>query len=94
MTNQRKVYTDEFKHDAVDLVTNQDYKVTEAARSIGINDQLLYRWRKAFQEQASGNMLAKDEREQRKLLPKEIQQLRMEKGILKKASAYFAKEMK
>ena len=47
-----------------------------------------------FEEEASGTRLSTDEREELKRLRKEVRLLRMEKEILKKASQYFAKEMK
>jgi transposase len=78
-TRKRRNYTEDFKRDAVGLVTEQGYKPSEAARSLGIGDNL---------------QLGVDEREELKRLRKENRLLRMEKEILKKASAYFAKEMK
>jgi len=90
----RRKYTEDFKCDAVALVTEQGYKVTEAARSLGIGDNLLRRWKQESEEEATGNSLSTDEREELKRLRKENRNLRMEKEILKKASAYFAKEMK
>jgi transposase len=91
---RRRKYTDEFKRDAVSLVTEQGYSVAEAARSLGINSNLLGRWKHTFEEEASGIRLNADEREELKRLRKENRLLRMEKEILKKASQYFAKEMK
>ena len=93
-TRTRRKYTEDFKRDAVALVTEQGYKVTEAARSLDINDNLLRRWRQQYEEQASGTALSTYEREELKRLRKENRTLRMEKEILKKASQYFAKEMK
>ncbi len=90
----RRQYTEDFKRDAMALVTEQGYKVSEAARSLGIGDNLLRRWKQAFEEEATGNPLSTDEREELKRLRKENRNPRMEKEILKKASAYFAKEMK
>jgi transposase len=78
----------------VALVTEQGYRVSEAARSLGINSNQLGRWKQAFAEEASGARLSADEREELKRLRKEVRTLRMEKEILKKASQYFAKEMK
>ncbi len=87
-------YTEDFKRDAVALVTEQGYKVSEAARSLGIGDNLLRRWKQGFADDTTGHALSVDEREELKRLRKEVRNLRMEKEILKKASAYFAKEMK
>ncbi len=91
---KRSSYTEDFKREAVALVTEQDYKISEAARSLGIGANLLGRWRRQFEDEASGVRLTADEREELKRLRKEVRQLRMEKEILKKASQYFAKEMK
>ncbi len=93
-TRKRRNYTEDFKRDAVALVTEQGYKTSEAARSLGIGDNLIRRWKREFEEEASGVQLGADEREELKRLRKENRLLRMEKEILKKASAYFAKEMK
>lgn len=93
-SSKRRNYTEDFKRDAVTLVTDQGYKISEAARSLGIGDSLLRRWRHEFDQRASGASLSIDEREELKSLRKENRLLRMEKEILKKASQYFAKEMK
>ena len=94
-TNSRKrsSYTDEFKKDAVALVTEQGHKISEAARSLGIGENLIRRWRAQFEDYDAAGLTV-DEREELKQLRKEVRQLRMEKDILKKASQYFAKEMK
>ena len=91
---KRSNYTEDFKRDAVALVTQQGYKISEAARSLGVGANLIGRWRRQFEEEASGVRLIGDEREELKQLRKEVRQLRMEKEILKKASQFFAKEMK
>ncbi len=49
-TSRRRNYTEAFKRDAVALVTEQGYKVSEAARSLGINSNQLGRWKQAFAE--------------------------------------------
>ena len=90
----RRKYTEDFKREAVALVTEQGYKVSEAARGLGINDNVLRRWRGALEGEASGARLSSDEHEELKRLRKENRLLRMEKEILKKASQYFAQEMK
>jgi len=68
--------------------------VPEAAKSLGLNANLVYRWKQQIEDQQQGKVLAEDEREELKHLRKENKLLRMEKEILKKASAFFAKEMK
>jgi transposase len=93
-TRKRREYTEDFKRDAVALVTEQGYKPSEAARSLGVGDNLIRRWKREFEEELSGARLSRDEREELLRLRKENRMLRMEKEILKKASAYFAKEMK
>ena len=93
-TRKRRSYTEDFKRDAVALVTEQGYRISEAARSLDIGDNLIRRWRQQFEQEASSVGLNADEREELKRLRKENRLLRMEKEILKKASQYFAKEMK
>lgn len=87
-------YTDEFREEAVKLVTEQGYTVIEADNSLGITTKLLYNWKDKFAKQASGEALSKDERAELVKLIKENKCLLMEREILKKASAFFAKEMK
>ena len=97
MTNEKRTrrdYTEEFKREAVALVTEQGYKLSEAARSLGVGANLIGRWRRQFAEEASGTGLSGDEKQELARLRKEVRQLRMEKEILKKASQFFAKEMK
>jgi len=93
-TTRRRAYTEDFKRDAVALVTEQGYSVAEAARSLDISASLLGRWKRQQEGQVSDEALSLDEREELKHLRKENRLLRMEKDILKKASQYFAKEMK
>ena len=89
-----KQYTKEYKEEAVALVREQGYSVPEAAKSLGIANNILYRWKEQIESQLEGKSLSVDEREELKRLRKENKNLRMEKEILKKASAFFAKEMK
>jgi len=66
----------------------------ETAKSFCINANLLYLWKQQIEDQQQGKSRAEDEREDLKRLRKENQLLRVEKEILKKASALFSKEMK
>lgn len=89
-----KQYSKEFKEEAVALVHEQGYSVPEAAKSLGIASNMLYRWKENIEAQIEGKVISSDERDELKQLRKEVKTLRMEKEILKKASAFFAKEMK
>ena len=87
----RKRYDEAFKRDAVALVTEQGHKVTDAARRLGLNPNLIHRWKQEFGQEATGTRLTADEREELTRLRRENRQLLMETEILKKATAYFAK---
>ena len=93
---KRRVFSREFKVEAVKLVTEQGYGVSRAAESLGISANSLRKWRKEFAERGQeafpgkGKLTAADE-ELRKL-QEECRRLRMERDILKKATAFFAKE--
>ena len=89
-----KQYPREYKEEAVALVTEQGYSVPKAAESLGINPNMLYKWKDKLEAESQVKDLEESERDELKRLRKEIKELRMEKEILKKASAFFAKEMK
>ena len=96
MTEQRRVYTAEFRREAVRLVTEHGYGVTEAARNLGINVKMLGRWKRQAEQQPNGSIGGNGqmaaEHEELLRLRKENQRLRMEREILKKATVFFAKE--
>lgn len=96
MTTKRanRSYTKEFKEEAVSLVLDQGYSVTEAANSLGVTSKAIYNWKQKIEDQKSGKLLSDDERTELIKLRKENKRLLMEREILKKASAFFAKEMK
>lgn len=96
MTRKRKNYSKQFKNDAVKLVTEQDFNVSEAARNLGIHHSSLRRWKRELESDGNqafpgkGNLSA--EKQELDRLRKENKRLRMEREILKKATAFFAKE--
>jgi transposase len=96
MAEQRKTYTAEFKREAVRLVTEHHYGVAEAARNLGINTNMLRRWKREFADQANGAFPGKGrlspEQEELHRLRAENKRLRMEREIVKKAAAFFANE--
>jgi len=96
---KRKRFTKEFKQEAVRLLETDPRMGDEIAHDLGVDRPMLYRWRRelgvappviASVEQA----LSPHEREELRRLRKEVEQLRMEREILKKATAFFAKESK
>ena len=92
--NKRRKFDINFKKEAVALVTEQGYSISKAASAVDVSENNLRRWKKDFEQVASGEKLDTDERAELAKLRKENKELRMEKEILKKASAFFAKEMK
>ena len=90
----RRTFPADFKREAVALITEQGYSVSQAARSLDIHENVLRKWKRHFERQSEDGNLSVDEREELKLLRRENRELRMEKEILKKASAYFARQMK
>ena len=88
---KRRKFSREFKVEAVKLVTDQGYGVSEAARNLGIRAGMLGRWKREMKKQETGGDTRVLEAELKKL-KRENEQLRMEREILKKAAAFFAKE--
>jgi len=87
----RRRYTPEFKAEAAALVEKQGYKISEAARALGIDRKLLDRWlAKAREKSEPGAADSRDAELAR--LREENRKLLIERDILKKAAAFFAKE--
>jgi transposase len=92
----RKQYTKEFKREAVELVKRQQYSITQAANSLGLNRNMLDRWCREYEARhddafpGTGNLPSANDELQR--LRDENQRLKMEREILKKAAAFFAME--
>ncbi len=93
---QKQKYTKEYKFGAVKLITEQSYSYAEAGRSLGIAGNLISRWHKEFQAMDNDafpgqGQLSPDQEEIRNLR-QEVKQLKMEREILKKATAFFARQ--
>jgi len=93
---QRKQYTAEYKREAVGLVMEQGYKISEAARNLGIHGGMLGRWVQRAKQSGHGVIFDKGplspEQAELHRLRSENKRLLMEREILKKAAAFFAKE--
>ena len=96
MANKRRTFTHEYKVEAVKLVTEQGYSVAEAARSLDLSENLLRSWKATFQDQGDqafpGNGRLTAHEEELRRLRAEVKRLLMEREILKKAAAFFARE--
>jgi transposase len=89
---RRRNYSQEFKEEAVKLVTEQGYSITVAARSLEINASMLRRWKSEFENGGEGAGTVATLQAELKQLRKENKRLELEREILKKAAAFFAKE--
>ncbi len=98
MVSRRKSFTREFKIETVKLVTDSDLTVVKVAEDLGIHPNTLYKWVRQFgdnpEEAFPGKGKQTSEAEQLRLLKREVQRLRMERDILKKAMAIFSQEKK
>lgn len=92
MKTKRKRYTQEFKDSAVKLVTEQGYKISEAARNLDVNVSLLRRWKAEIEAKQQNNGVTADLKSELVRLKKENHRLKLEREILKKAAVFFAKE--
>ena len=89
----RRTYSREFKISAVGLVQQQGYTVVQAAKSLGIDPASLRGWLKQFPAEGSGQGdSAGSVQAELRRLREENRRLLMEREILKKATAFFAKE--
>jgi transposase len=90
----RKTYTREFKLQAVRLMTDQGLSVAEVARRLGVTEGALRSWRAATQEHGDaafpGHGNPPPAEDELRRLRAEVQRLRAERDLLKKAAAYFA----
>ena len=93
---RRKTFSRQFKLDAVKLVAEHGYKLSEAARNLDIHSSSIKRWKKEFEAEGNDAFPGKGhmtpEKQELHRLRNEVKRLRMEREILKKAAAFFAKE--
>jgi len=85
-------FTDEFKRDAVAQITERGYPVAEVSKRLGVSQHSLYAWRKKFSKPSVST--DDDQAAEIRRLKKELARVTEERDILKKATAYFAKDAK
>ncbi len=86
----RRRFTKEFKAETVKLVKQSDRSMSDIARELGISAKSVGEWVRNAAD--SNESMSEDERAELKRLRKENSELRMEKEILRKATAFFARE--
>ena len=94
---ERRVYTKEFKAEAVALAEKGEKPISQIAKDLGINDGVLYRWMHHTREAAGGGLQAfpghgRPRDAELARLRKEVKSLREANEILKKAAVIFAQE--
>ncbi len=94
-------YTEEFRRDAVDLVRSSGRPINQVARELGMSHETLRNWvrkedqptRLAGAASTGDGLSVADKDTEIARLRREVAELRQEKEILRRAAAYFAKEM-
>jgi len=92
---KRRRFTDEFKRNAVSLVLIEGYSVNAAAKAVDVDTKMIREWRNKFapeipacgQDATVEELLAENKR-----LRNELKEAELDREVLKKATAYFAKE--
>jgi transposase len=96
MSKTRRTFTQEFKFQAVRLVTEQGKSVAEVARDLDLSESLLRGWKRALDQGGAsafpGKGVPPAHEEELRRLRAEVRRLTMERDVLKKATAFFARE--
>ena len=92
----RRSFTDDYKAGAVRLVLDEGKTVAAAARDLGLTESSLRNWVEQARADATKGKtgLTTAEREELTRLRKEVRELRLERDLLKKVSALFAKDQR
>jgi transposase len=92
----RRQFTREFKIEAVRLVRDRGVSIAQASRDLDVHENVLRKWAKDFASDPAqafpGHGTMKPEQAEIERLRREVQKLKAERDILKKAAAYFAKD--
>ena len=91
----RRTFDEEFKRDAVNLVVKENYSIRGAAEALNVNESSLRSWYHKYAPDSApcGPDATTDElRAELKRVRKQLREAELEREILKKATAYFAKE--
>lgn len=97
---ERRVYTTEFKREAVRLSEQADVSVIQVAQELGVSDYSLYKWRKQARSggelafPGNGKVALSAEQQENQRLKRELERVTQERDVLKKAVKFFAGESK
>ena len=95
---QRKTFTPEFKREAVQLLESGSRPASQIARELGIKRNQLYKWQTELKTRGAtafpGSGMRKKSSDEVSRLKQELARVTEERDILKKAAAYFAKELR
>ena len=97
MNNQNKklnTYTSKFKESTVKLALESDQSIAQTARDLGVNPNTIHTWINKYTKLQTP-VVRTDEHiyDENKRLKKELARMTQERDLLKKATAYFAKEI-
>jgi len=99
MAEPKRIFTREFKLEAVRLATSGEKPLAQVARELGVGANLLRNWRRRVAGQSGqsadvfpGNGRLPGQEEELRRKRREVETLRQERDFLKKTAAYFAKE--
>jgi transposase len=85
-------FTDEFKRDAVAQVEDRGYPVREVAERLGVSTKSIYTWQRLFSRPAKVIKAVDAQADEIRQLKRDLARVTEERDILKKATAYFARE--
>lgn len=100
MISKQRIYTQQFKDEAIALVLQQGYTCVQAGKQLGVPSKTLANWVRPHRQQVRSAQIAAGVANndpaalQARIaeLEKKLRRAEMEREILKKATAYFAKE--
>nr|WP_165423127.1 transposase [Ktedonosporobacter rubrisoli] len=96
MSKEQKIYTKEFKIEAVRLAETSGKPITEIARDLGVSDSTIHNWRKQFSEHGEQAFPESEhqtpEAEELRRLKRELEVVKQERDIVKKALRIFLRQ--
>lgn len=97
--NKRKTFSKEFKLEAIRLLERADKSPNDLAIDLGIRRNMLYKWQEQLRQHGEGAFQGPgrkpaDRSDEMGRLKQELADVKLERDILKKAAAYFARELK